>query len=61
MGKWSIDGEDAVLELQYRSGEGEKGTMKIRHHMVDADTKKLTISSGENEEAAEVTLVRSKK
>lgn len=61
MGKWSIDGEDAVLELQYRSGEGEKGTMKIRHHMVDADTMKLTISSGENEEAAEVTLVRSKK
>ncbi|MGJ8697411.1 MAG: hypothetical protein ACSHYF_13930 [Verrucomicrobiaceae bacterium] len=61
IGKWSMDGEDAILELQYRSGEGEKGTMKIRHHMVDGDTMKVTISSEENGQTGELTLVRAKK
>ncbi|MEJ6559658.1 MAG: hypothetical protein QNL71_01215 [Akkermansiaceae bacterium] len=61
IGKWSLDGEDAVLDIQYRSGDGEKGTMKIRHHKVDDDTMQLTTSNGENDESLEVTLVRSKK
>jgi len=60
IGKWSMDGEDAVLELSFVSETGDKGTMKIKHHRVDEDTIKITGSSEENDEEFTVTLVRAK-
>jgi len=60
IGKWSMDGNDAVLELAYVSETGEKGTMKFKHHQVDKDTIKITGSSGESGEEFTVTLVRAK-
>jgi hypothetical protein len=60
IGKWSMDGEDAVLELSFVSETGDKGTMKFKHHRVDEDTIKITGSSGESGEEFTVTLVRAK-
>ena len=60
MGKWSMDGEDAVLELSYMSAEGEKGTMKLKHHKVDADTIEISGTTEEGGEGFTITLVRSK-
>ena len=59
-GKWSMDGEDAVLELSFVSETGDKGRMKIKHHRVDEDTIKITGSSEESDEEFTVTLVRAK-
>lgn len=61
MGKWSMEGDDAVLQIQFRTGEGEKGTMKMVHHKVDKDTLKVTISLNESDDTSEITLVRVKK
>ena len=58
IGKWSMDGEDAVLELSYVSETGDKGTMKFKHHRVDKDTIKITGSIGDSGEEFAVTLVR---
>ena len=60
IGKWSMDGEDAVLELSFVSETGDKGTMKFKHHRVDGDTIKITVSTGESDEEFTVTLVRAK-
>ena len=60
IGKWSMDGEDAVLELSFVSETGDKGRMKIKHHRVDEDTIKITGSSEESDEEFTVTLVRAK-
>ena len=60
IGQWSMDGEDAVLELSYVSETGDRGTMKIKHHRVDEDTIKITGSSEEGGEEFIVTLVRAK-
>lgn len=61
MGRWSLDGDDAVLQIQFRTGDGGKGTMKLVHHKVDKDTLKVTISLNDSDDAAEITLVRAKK
>ena len=61
LGKWSMDGDDAILEVAYVTADGEKGSMKFRHHKVDADTLKITISTPDNDRTQEVTLVRAKK
>ena len=60
IGKWSMDGEDAVLELSFVSETGDKGTMKIKHHRVDVDTIRITGFSEESDEEFSVTLVRAK-
>ena len=60
IGKWSMDGEDAVLELSFVSETGDKGTMKIKHHRVDVDTIRITGYSEESDEEFSVTLVRAK-
>jgi hypothetical protein len=60
IGQWSMDGEDAMLELSYVSETGDRGTMKIKHHRVDEDTIKITGSSEEGGEEFSVTLVRAK-
>ena len=60
IGKWSMDGEDAVLELSFVSETGDKGTMKIKHHRVDEDTIRITGFSEESDEEFSVTLVRAK-
>ena len=59
-GNWSMEGEDAVLDLSFVGAEGEKGSMKITHHRIDDDTIEVTVSSEEREEDFKFTLVRSK-
>jgi hypothetical protein len=59
LGKWTMDGEDAVLEISYVDAEGEKGTMTFKHHRVDDDTIEISGTAGEGREFS-LTVVRSK-
>ncbi len=59
LGKWTMDGEDAVLEISYVDAEGEKGTMIFKHHRVDHDTIEISGTAGEGQEFS-LTVVRSK-
>lgn len=60
LGKWTMDGEDAVLELSYVGPDGETGMMSFKHHWVDEDTIKISGTSQENGQPFTLTLVRSK-
>lgn len=60
LGKWTMDGEDAVLELSYVRPDGETGTMSFKHHWVDKDTIEISATSQENGQPFTLTMVRSK-
>lgn len=60
LGKWKMDGEDAVLELTYVDAEGEKGSMAFKHHQVDNDTIEISGTNGEGGETFTLTVVRVK-
>lgn len=60
LGKWSLDGSDAILELGYISADGDKGEMTIKHHWVDKDTIEVTGTTEEGGDSFSLTLVRSK-
>jgi hypothetical protein len=60
LGTWSMDGEDAVLELAYVSPDGEKGKMTLKHHRVDDDTIEVSGTAKEGGESFTLTLERSK-
>lgn len=60
LGKWEMDGEDAVLELTFVDAEGEKGSMAFKHHQVDNDTIEISGTNGEGGETFTLTVVRVK-
>ena len=60
IGKWSMDGDDAVLDLSVVNAEGEKGKMTLKHQWVDKDTIKVSGTTEEGGESFTLTLVRSK-
>ena len=60
LGKWSMDGEDAVLQISYVDAEGEKGTMTFKHHRVDKDTIKISGSSSDADGTFTLTVLRAK-
>ena len=60
IGKWTMDGEDAVLELSYVSEEGETGKMSYKHHWVDKDTIEVSGMTEDGQQAFTLTLVRAK-
>lgn len=60
IGKWSMEGEDAILDLSYIRANGEKGKMKLKHHRVNENTIEVTGTSEETGESFTLTLVRSK-
>ena len=60
LGKWSMDDEDAVLELSYVRADGEKGEMSLKHHWVNDDTIEVSGTAEEGGESFTLTLVRSK-
>jgi len=60
LGKWTMDGDDAVLTVSYVDGEGEKGTMIFKHHRVDDDTIEISGSTGEAGQSFTLTVERSK-
>jgi hypothetical protein len=60
LGKWTMEGEDAVLELSYVGPNGEKGTMTFKHHRIDNDTVEVSGESEESGQPFSLTLVRAK-
>jgi len=60
IGKWTMDGADAVLDLAYVGPDGETGKMKLKHHKVDDDTIEITGTAEEGGDEFKITLVRSK-
>lgn len=59
LGKWTMDGGDAVLEISYVDAEGEKGKMTFQHHRVNDDTIEISGTTLEGQEFS-LTVVRSK-
>ena len=57
LGKWELDGRDAVLGLVYTTGEGQEGALSIRHHLEDENTMSITI---ELPQPIRVTMVKEK-
>ncbi len=55
LGKWTLDGGDAVAEIKFMAGDGTEGAVRVRHHLVDDDTLVVTI---EAPEPVEVKMVR---
>lgn len=44
LGEWNVDDiGDAILSLIFTSGDGQEGTLNVRHHMEDEDTMIVTI------------------
>ena len=60
LGKWSIDGEDVVLELSFVDADGGKGEMTFKHHRVDQDTIEISGTTEEGGEPFTLTVVRAK-
>ena len=60
IGKWTMEGSDAVLDLSYVRADGEKGKMNIKHHWVNDDTLEISGTTEEGGESFTMTLVRSK-
>ena len=59
LGKWDIeDNGDAVLSIVFTGGDGEQGSLNIRHHREDKDTVLVTL---ELPEPIKIKLVRAKK
>ena len=58
LGKWKLDGGDALLELGYITGKGEEGGLKIRHRLEDNNTLIVTL---ELSEPVTFKLIRVKK
>lgn len=57
LGKWIEEDGDAVLEAGYVSETGEKGSMRLRHHLEDDNTLIVTIPR-ENGRKVNIRLVR---
>lgn len=60
IGKWRMEGDDAVLDLSYVRANGDKGKMTLKHHRVNDDTIEVTGTSEEAGEGFTLTLVRAK-
>ncbi|MGC6464572.1 MAG: hypothetical protein ACON38_00840 [Akkermansiaceae bacterium] len=60
-GKWSMDGKDAILEVEYVKENGESGAMKIRYHQVSEDEIKMTLTPPDGGDTYEFNIVRLKK
>lgn len=60
LGKWSMDGEDVVLEISFVDADGEKGEMTFKHHRVDEDTIEISGTTEEGGESFSLTVVRVK-
>ncbi len=59
IGQWTVeDNGDAVLGMLYTSGDGQEGSMNIRHHREDNDTMTVTV---ELPNPVVIKLIRSEK
>ena len=58
LGKWTFNGDEAVLELGFTAADGQQGGLKIVHVLKDDDTMTVTIEAAE---PITLTMIRKKK